>query len=288
MGLAAVTTIVFLVPLTALAAWMGSLSTPADSEFGLGVVAGYVPMLGSWLSSILLTGFMAYVIGQGVRGRKVTPSETFTQTMRRIGALLLATLLVVGASLVLLAGTGLVAVVGFSMVNDSSGSAMAVAMLLGFVVVGVVLVLALALQTLFAFTTPVVVLEHRSALRAIARSWRLVGPPSRGGFWRIFGTRLLASIAASVIGQVIATPVTIIVIAVLGALVGNDFESVYFVAVAVLQGLVAILTGILTTPLVAGVDGLLYIDARIRKEALDVELMRAGQANEQAWSGASR
>jgi hypothetical protein len=231
---------------------------------------------------------MSYVIGQGVRGRKVTPSETFSQTMRRIGPLLLATLLVVGTSLVLVAGTTFVAIVGFSMVSDSSSSAMAVAVLLGFAAAAVVLVLALALQTLFAFTTPVVVLERRSALRSIARSWRLVGPPNRSGFWRILGTRLLTSIATSIIGQVIALPVTVVVIALLSTMVGDELQNVYYVVVAVLQGLVAILTGILTTPLIAGVDSLLYIDARIRREALDVELMRTGQSHDHSWASVSR
>ena len=285
MGLAALTTVVFLVPLTALAGWLGSLSTPTSSDLGLGFLAQYVPAIGTWLSSILLTGFMAYVIGQGVRGRKVTASETFSTTMRRIGALLLATVLVVGASVVLIAAGGLVAFVGYSVISDASSGAEAVAVLLGVLVVGVVLVLAMAMQTLFAFTTPVVVLERRSAVRAIARSWRLVGPPTKSGFWRILGIRLLTSVVTSIIAQVIATPVTVMVIAGLGLMVGDGFESVYFIAAAVLQGLVAILTGILTTPLVAGVDALLYIDARIRTEAFDVDLMHAGQSDEQAWSG---
>ncbi len=285
MGLAAVTTIVFLVPLTAVAAWIGSLSSLTDTGVSLGMFATYVPMLGTWLSSILLTGFMAYVIGQGVRGRKVTVAETFSKTMRRIGALLLATLLVVGTSSVLIGGAGVVAGVAFAAAADSSDSAVVLVILLGLVAGVAVFVVAMALQTLFAFTTPVVVLERRSAVRAIARSWRLVGPPTKGGFWRILGIRLLTSIVTSIIGQMIATPVSFLALAALGALAGDAVESYYYVALAVLQGLVAIMTGILTTPLVAGVDALLYIDARIRTEALDVDLMRAGQSNDKAWAG---
>jgi hypothetical protein len=288
MGLAAITNVVFLVPMTAVAAWTGSLSTTVDSGPQLQLMAQYLPMVGTWLSSILLTGFMAYVIGQGVRGRRVTPYETFTQTMRRVGALLLATLLVVGTSLVLVAGAGFAVFLMISGGNDSSTYGMVVGLLVGFVVIAAVMVLALALQTLFAFTTPVVVLERVSAVKAIARSWHLVGSPTRGGFWRILGIRLLTSIVTSVVGQVIAWPITIIVIALLGTLVGDQFDNYYVAALAVLQGMVAILTGVLTTPFIAGVDALLYVDARMRKEALDVDLMRAGHTDEQTWSGVQR
>ncbi len=117
MGLAAITNVVFLVPMTALAAWTGSLTTTVDSAPQVQMLAQYLPAVGTWLSSILLTGFMAYVIGQGVRGRRVTPYETFTQTMRRIGALLLATLLVVGTSAVLVAGAGVAIFVMISGTN---------------------------------------------------------------------------------------------------------------------------------------------------------------------------
>ena len=41
----------------------------------------------------------------------------------------------------------------------------------------------------------------------------------------------------------------------------------------------ALLTGAITTPFVAAVTGLLYIDRRMRLEALDVILLREAQTN---------
>ena len=291
MGLAVGTTMVFLLPMTALAAWLGSQTSLYAYESDYGLLSTYIPPIGTWLSSILLAAFMAYVIGQGVLGRKVTAKETFRQVMRRIGQLLLATFLVVGSTLVV-AAVGIVPVVVL-VVNASSGSASASsagvsALLLGLVLIPVGIVVGLALQTYFSFTTPVVVLEHLSAGRAIARSWRLVGPPTRKGFWRILGIRLLTSVATTIIGQVVATPMTLIGTVLLTVVAGENFQLVYYAAAAVLQGAVSILSGILTTPLVAGVDAMLYVDARIRKEALDVQLLHAGSGGRAAWVGALR
>jgi hypothetical protein len=289
MGLAAGTTMVFLVPLTALAAWVGSLTTLGDSSLGIGSFAAYIPTAGTWLSTILLAGFMAYVIGQGVLGRMVTARETFARTMSRIGALLVATLMVVGSAL-LVAVAAAFLLFGALLANGSSNSdsAVAGAVLGSLVLLAVAMVVMLALQTYFAFTTSAVVLERLSAPRAIARSWRLVGPPNRSGFWRILGIRLLTSLVTGIVAQVIATPMSMIGLLLVAGLSGEGISQVYFAAIAVLQGLVAILTGILTTPFIAGVDAMLYIDARIRKEALDVQLLQAAQGGRTTLSGVWR
>lgn len=275
MGLAAGTTAAFLVPMTALAAWVSGQTVTYDITVTLGSLAGYIPSIGSWLSSILLAGFMAYVVGQGVLGRRVTPAETLRNTMRRIGALLLATFLIVGSGLVV-GGLAFFLLVGLAMAGGSSDSG-DMAVLVGvLVVLPVVMVAVLVLQTYFSFTTPSIVLERLSAPRAIARSWRLVGPPNRSGFWRILGIRILTSIVSGVIGQLVATPMTTMAAILLGLGVSESIGSMYLMGLTVLQGVVAMLTGILVTPFVAGVDAVLYIDARIRREALDVQLLNAG------------
>jgi hypothetical protein len=285
MGLAAGTTLVFLVPLTAFAAWLGNQTSLDSYGTTNGVLAQYIPQVGTWLSSVPLAAFMAYVIGQGVLGRKVTAQETFRAVMRRIGHLLLATILVVGSS-ILVAAIGIVPLVLALVAANSSDTAGAGVLLLGLLLVPLAVVVALALQTYFSFTTPVVVLERLSAGKAVARSWRLVGPPTRKGFWRILGIRLLTSIATSIIGQVVATPMTLIGVVLLSLLAGDHINLVIYGAMAILQGAVAFLSGILTTPLIAGVDAMLYVDARIRREALDVQLLHAGPGGRAAWSGA--
>ena len=101
MGLALLTSLVCLIPVTALGAWGANQETlEFDSEeFGLyGTIGSSLPTIGSLLASIALTGFLAYVIGQAVLGRKVGIGETWDGTKRRLPALAGAVVLtVVGA-----------------------------------------------------------------------------------------------------------------------------------------------------------------------------------------------
>ena len=105
MGLALVTSLVCLVPATALGAWVASKDTTsleAREIGGLGLLGTYLPGVGSLISSIALTGFLAYVIGQAVLGHKVGIGETWDGTKRRLPAVAGAVLLTLVGAVVLL------------------------------------------------------------------------------------------------------------------------------------------------------------------------------------------
>ena len=97
MGLAFVTTLIFLVPTTALGAWVASQeSLDLESTEDIFPVAG---TLGRWSRRwappdrpILLTGFVAFVISQAVMGRKVTAGQTWEGTRGRLLPLVGATI----------------------------------------------------------------------------------------------------------------------------------------------------------------------------------------------------
>ena len=56
----------------------------------------------------------------------------------------------------------------------------------------------------------------------------------------------------------------------------------------VIAGVSGLITGALTTPFTAGVDALLYVDQRIRREGFDVQLIAAAQADAaRQWPGAA-
>ena len=61
-------------------------------------------------------------------------------------------------------------------------------------------------------------------------------------------------------------------------LAGQDTEAEQM-GITVVSHLSALLSGAITTPFVAAVTGLLYIDRRMRLEALDVTLLREAQSN---------
>lgn len=279
-GLAALTSLVFLVPFTAIGAWVSSQeesisledSVASDSAGLMGTLGSGIPSIGSWFSTILLAGFLAYVIGQAVLGRKVSAGETWRGTIPRIWALLGATVL---TSLIFIGTLAAIVVLPIVLLvaADSSGSS-------GLMVAGVVtlivgLLLGLAAMvfvwTRLAFVTPSLILENLGVGRAFARSWRLTGG---SGFWRLLGIRLLAAIAISIIGSLITAPLAILGAALL--FTGIPLDQVY-IWQAVLTGVTGVVAGAITTPITAGLDSLLYVDHRIRREGLDVHLVQTAQ-----------
>lgn len=292
MGLAFVTTLVFLVPTTALGVWVAAqqdvLDVGTNDVFPVaGTLGSFVPSLGTWGSTILLTGFVAFVISQAVMGRKVTASQTWEGTRGRIlplvGATIvtgLAVLLVAAAIIVLPVLAIITAVQAQSVAPDNSGLVLAILFAVGAGILA--FLLTLWLSTRLAFVGVAVVLEKVGVGGGIARSWAL----TRGSqFWRVLGIRILTGFIVGVAAQILAFP--------LGAIGGvaivasGDPQNTY-VFQAVVTGVSALITGALTTPFTAGVDALLYVDQRIRREGFDVQLITAAQADAaRAWPGAS-
>ena len=118
--------------------------------------------------------------------------------------------------------------------------------------------------------------------QGIARSWRLT---SGGQFWRVLGIRLLTGIIVGTAAQILAFPLGII--GGVGIVASGDPGNAY-VFQAVISGVSGLITGALTTPFTAGVDALLYVDQRIRREGFDVQLIAAAQADAtRQWPGAA-
>ncbi len=291
-GLATLTTFAFLLPTTALGTWLATLgSTPLDAGvsstasetfgagFGLGILGLYLPAIGQLLSGILLAGFLAQVVGQAVLGRKVSLGETWTATRGRILPMLGAVLTTVAVSLLgvvlLLAGPVALLVYGAS---SNDGAVIATAIVLLLLALVAVIALSLYLGTKWAFATPAIVLERLGAISGLRRSWRLVEAPTRGGFWRILGIRLLTALIVSVAASVIAFPITLVVGVIIGSVAGDGGTTGdLFATQALASGIAGLVTGALTTPFTAGIDALLYVDQRIRREGLDVQLVQTAQ-----------
>ena len=129
-------------------------------------------------------------------------------------------------------------------------------------------------RTLLA--TPALMLEKLGVIAGLTRGWRL----SRGSFWRLLGIYLLTSVIVGVVASIIVGPASMI--ATFVSL--NPFSDPLALAIT---GVGSILGSVLTTPFTAAVVALLYIDTRIRREGLDVELTRAAEAASaatgQAW-----
>ena len=280
-GLAVLTSLICLVPATALGAWLASLedfSITGETSGVYGLVGTYLPTLGSVVSTIALTGFLAYVIGQAVLGRKVGIGETWDGTKRRLPAIAGTVVLTILGALLILAVLLGPPIAWLVAIGHAEAGPILLLVLSG---LGTLL-LFIWLWVRLSFVTAVIVLEGRGVFSAFARSWALT---SGVAFWRIFGIRLLTSIVVSIAAQIITFPLALGGVALV---IASGAESRLFVWQAVISGLAALISGAITTPFSAGVDALMTVDQRIRREGLDVQLIHsASQGGPAPWPSAA-
>ena len=239
--------------------------TGDDVTFNSMNLASIPGLLVSLPAGVFLTGALVAVVGRAVLGQEAALGEVWQQLKPRLWALLGLTLLtglLVGAPALLVA---LVALLVWAAGGGGTGAGVTAL----FLVLPALAAMAY-LWVRLSLAPAVLVLERSGVRTALRRSGELV----RGSWWRLFGLLLLAQVVASLVAQVLVMPVGIV-----GAFTALDQPTDQGLAVftAVLQ-VASGLADMLVTPFVAGVGALLYIDRRMRAEALDLTLQAAARA----------
>ncbi|MER6181739.1 hypothetical protein [Streptomyces sp. NPDC001652] len=233
-----------------------------DAMLSTGVV-----FLISLIGTIVATALLTTVTSRAVLGKSVTTGEAWRDARPQVAKLFgLIFLLILIAVAVVAVGAlpGILAVVAGA---GDGGAALAV---LGSLATGVV---ALWLMVRFSLASPALMLEKQGILKSLSRSAKLV----RGSWWRVFGIQLLATLIANIVASIVVLPFAFIASALDGegftGLVnsGSDFGWTYLIV----SGVGSVIGAMITFPITAGVTVLLYIDQRIRREALDIDLARA-------------
>ena len=115
-----------------------------------------------------------------------------------------------------------------------------------------------------ADAAPALVLEKLGPFVALKRGWLL----SRGAFWRLLGLYILTNIIVQVVTGVLSVPLSFGLAVVM-------FSTTSILALSIAQGVLYALVYTITISFLASVVALLYIDVRMRREGLDVELTAA-------------
>lgn len=188
------------------------------------------------VAQAFLVGFVTVVVGRAVLGQRLSFDEVWQELRPRLLPLL-----------------------GLTMLYTTM------------VAVGLVLCIVpgVVLAVMFGLATPALVFERCGIGTALGRSRTLV----RGSWWRVFGVLLLALVISFLIGLIIGLPFSLAGAALDGGLAAQD--AVPSLARLSLDGVGSIIAGIITYPFSAGVGALLYVDQRMRREGLDIELARA-------------
>lgn len=224
-----------------------------------------VQALVTLVATLLLTGVLTVALSRAVLGQPIVTGQVWAQARPRILPLFAVTALV------------LLIVAALAAVTLAPGVALlalgAPAVLGGLLLaVGVLVLVALAvyLYVAFALAPAVVVLERQGVRASLRRSRQLVA----GAWWRTFGILLLVNVLARIIAGILSIPFT--VLAFMAAfLLGDGGVNPYGIVPLLVTAVGAIIASAVTWPFTAVSSAMVYVDRRIRREALDIELTRA-------------
>ncbi len=113
-----------------------------------------------------------------------------------------------------------------------------------------------ALMVMYAVTVPAMAVEDLGPTDAMRRSWRL----NRGSFWRMVGLQLALALVIQALGVILDLGPLLIV----GLI--PDSLLVYFTVVT------GALSSLVKTAVTAALPVLIYLDLRVRREGLDLDL----------------
>ncbi|MER7177713.1 glycerophosphoryl diester phosphodiesterase membrane domain-containing protein, partial [Streptomyces mesophilus] len=226
-----------------------------------------VLLLLSLLATFVVTALLTMVTSRAVLGKSVTIGEAWSDARPQVPRLLGLTFLLplIGAGIVAVGTLPgiLVAVAG----SSEGGATLAV---LGGLAA---LVVAIWLLVRFSLSSPALMLEKQTIRKSLSRSAKLVN----GSWWRVFGIQLLAAILVNIVVSIIVIPFSFLAGALSGEGIGGFLEAGGDAGwtFLIITGIGSVVGSMLAFPITAGVSVLLYIDLRIRREALDLELARA-------------
>ncbi|QMU67865.1 hypothetical protein [Streptacidiphilus sp. P02-A3a] len=222
----------------------------------LPVVAITLPV--TVFTAVLGGALIAPVVSRAVLGRSATLGEAWSevrpQLLRSLG---LAAVVTVALSAV--AAAFAAPAVAADLTGASDSTVLSLALL---TVPGGLLVLWLYISLNLA--GPALALERQTLRSAISRSLRLV----RGAWWHVFALTLVVTLLVDMAAGLLLSPTVIADLAM------NNSDSTS-TAGLLLTAVVGVLSSTLTIPITSALSALLYVDQRIRREALDLELAAA-------------
>jgi hypothetical protein len=245
--------------------WFGDVGQTMDTseqaafESTTGALGSYAMLPFLLLATAVLTGVLTVSVSRSVIGQTITVADLWHRHWRRV----LVVVAYTAAFGVLTAVAWALAIFLIVLAWTASVAGGVVLMIL---LVGGMAVASVWVSTRLLLVPPVLVLEDAPVMASIARAWRL----TRGSFWRIFGIYLLASIIANIASSVLSVPMSFVsLLFMTEGTISGGYVAAMSVGMALSYALPAVF--------LAAVVALQYVDVRIRREGLDVQLTRAAE-----------
>lgn len=224
-----------------------------------------VTLLLGFLGSVL-QGVLAVPVARSVLNRRTGFKQMWKLAGKRILPLLgVAGLLTIGG---ILAWAAVVGIAVLLLTAMGPGALLIVLPLgLGSIVVFVWIALKLMLSP------AVIVVEQTGVYDGLLRSWQL----TKNNWWRIFGITLVVTLMLGIIAQVVQIPASLAAAFISETVAPHpDAETTtsMLVITTVITAAIQALVGSVTFAFQSSVSALIYMDLRMRRDGLDVELMR--------------
>lgn len=240
------------------------------------ILSALVPIALALVGSAILQGIVSLEVARGTLGERLRLPGLWRAARGRIGALIgWAALVALAATLAIAVAAALVAVI----IALGGTAGVVVGVLLGVLLAGVAVAAAVWLGTKLSLVPSVLMLERLPLRAAVARSWSL----TQGYFWKTFGVLVLVAAIIQIVSSIVSTPLQLVVGFGASFLDPNGTSSGVIVAaivVYVLTIVFAVVFGSIGAVVQSATPALLYIDIRMRKEGLDLELGRFVEARQ--------
>lgn len=247
-----------------------SASAIEAGMIGLVIVAGLVAVGLSIVAQALLQGVIVLEVARATLGEKLTLRQLLAAGRGRWGALIGWTGILTGALVVVL-GVFITVITVLIAVGGPAGAAIGILLAIGG---GLAMAVGTIWLSVKLSVVPCAIMLDRLPLSAaVRRGWALVG----GSFWRVLGILLLVTVIVQTASSIVTTPFSLLS-GLAPVLVNPASDPATMIGVLVLSNVlviaVSVVVGAIGSVLVSAATALLYLDLRMRKEGLDLELQR--------------
>ena len=258
-------------------------ATPEDSgaiaagTVGFAALSGLLSVFLGLIAGALLQGIIVVEVARGTLGEKLPLRGIWGFAKGRIWALVGWAALVAG---ILLVAIGIIVGIIVLLSVTLGGVGIALGVIVGILGGLGLLVLGVWIGTKVSLVPSALVIERLPLRAAIARSWTL----TRGYFWKVFGIQLLVAAILGIATNIALTPFSLLAPLLLVLLdpngTGSSFAITASVIVYVLQLVITVVLSAITSIISTATSALIYLDLRMRKEGLDLDLTKFVEARQ--------
>ena len=235
-------------------------------SIALTAIAGIVLALAAGALSVIVQGIVVVEVTHAAVAEKLSLGALWRQVKP------IAWRLIGYSLLVILAVAALVTVVVLAIVGIAM-AALPAAIALTILVILAAIPLTWWLMIKLLLVPAVIIVEHATILQALSRSWTL----TRGRFWPALGVIIVISVIFAAVAQVVSLPMSFLSMGLttIIAPTGDPEPTaiIGFIAAALLTQVLTLLLQSVAVVVQSTATALIYIDCRMRREGLDLDLL---------------